>query len=188
MDKTKILCVIDVQNDFITGSLKNEQALSVVPNIIKKIDEFKGDTIFVTQDTHFPDYLSTKEGRNLPVEHCIKGTKGWEINGDVKRALDKAKNRGVKVSYIEKNTFGSFNLIVSLQNALKDLDWENYVTSQIEFIGFCTDICVVSNVLLAKAEFYDTNISVDSSCCAGVTPESHSAALKTMEMCQIKIV
>ena len=188
MDKTKILCVIDAQNDFIDGSLRNEQAINTVPNIVKKIKEFKGDTIFVTQDTHFNDYLTTKEGRNLPVPHCIKGTEGWEINADIKQALDNAKANGIRVTYVEKNTFGSFNLIVCLQKALKDLEWENYATSNIEFIGLCTDICVVSNVLLAKAEFYDTNIIVDSSCCAGVTPESHEAALTTMKMCQVKII
>lgn len=188
MDRTKILCVIDTQNDFITGSLKNEQAINTVPKIVEKIKNFAGDTIFVTQDTHFDDYLSTKEGRNLPVQHCIKGTEGWEINKDIKEALDFAEINGVRVKYIEKNTFGSFNLIVCLKDALKDLEWENYVTSQIEFIGFCTDICVVSNVLLAKAEFYDTNIVVDSSCCAGVTPELHEAAIKTMQSCQVKII
>ena len=188
MDKTKTLIVIDPQIDFIYGSLRNEQAIKAVPNIVKKINEFNGDTIFVTQDTHFKDYLNTKEGRNLPVQHCIKGTLGWDIHCGIKKALDDAEKKGVKVFYIEKNTFGSTTLVNKLKQMLSELEWENYATSQIEFIGFCTDICVVSNVLLTKAEFYDTNIIVDSSCCAGSTPESHEAALLTMKMCQIKII
>lgn len=183
-----ILVVIDCQNDFISGSLKNEEAAKAIPNIVAKIKNFKGGTILVTKDTHFNDYLSTKEGRRLPVEHCIKGTDGWKLNADVKKALDNAVTVGKTVKFIEKNTFGSLNLMEEIRYALRDLEWENYVTSKIEFVGFCTDICVVSNALLAKTEFYDTNIVVDAECCAGVTPESHFAALNTMKMCQIDVI
>lgn len=184
----KILVVVDAQNDFIDGSLRNEQAIQVVPNIVNKINNFKGDTIIVTKDTHYTDYRSTKEGRKLPVEHCIKGTEGWRLNPNIKEALEHAKENGKIVKVIEKDTFGSLNLVTELRYALRDMDWENYVTSKIEFVGFCTDICVVSNVLLAKAEFYDTNIVVDASCCAGVTPETHKAALLTMKQCQVDVV
>ena len=183
-----ILVIIDPQVDFISGALKNEQAIKAVPNIVDKIKNFKGHTILVTKDTHFSDYLSTKEGRYLPVEHCIKGTEGWRIDANIKTALEEAAGSGKEIKFIEKNTFGSLNLMTELRYVLRDLEWENYVTSKIEFIGFCTDICVVSNVLLAKSEFYDTNIVVDASCCAGVTPESHEAALKTMKMCQVNII
>ena len=182
-----ILCVIDAQNDFISGSLGTAEAVVVVPNIVNKIDNFKGDTILVTKDTHFNDYLRTKEGRKLPVEHCIKGTEGWRIEPNIKAALDRAKERNKVVKFIEKDTFGSLNLITEIKYATKDWDWENYVTGKIEFVGFCTDVCVVSNAIMAKAEFQDTNIAVDASCCAGVTPESHEAALNTMKMCQIDI-
>lgn len=183
-----ILVIIDAQVDFTTGALKNEEAINAIPNIALKIKNFKGNTILVTKDTHFSNYLSTKEGRRLPVEHCIKGTEGWKLHPDVKKALDNAISDGKTVKFIEKNTFGSLNLMEEIRYALRDLDWENYATSKIEFVGFCTDICVVSNVLLAKTEFYDTNIVVDAECCAGVTPESHFAALNTMKMCQVDVI
>lgn len=184
----KILVVIDVQNDFVDGSLRNEEAIKRIPNIVKKIREFNGDAILVTQDTHEKDYLSTKEGKKLPVEHCIRGTEGWKINDNVMAALTDAQLRNINVTYIPKPTFGSLDLSTVLMKELRDLDWENYATSMIEFVGFCTDICVVSNVLITKANFYDTNVVVDASCCAGVTPETHKAALDTMKMCQIDIV
>lgn len=184
----KILVVIDVQNDFVDGSLRNEEAINKIPNIVKKIREFNGDAILVTQDTHENGYLSTKEGKKLPVEHCIRGTEGWKINNNVMAALTVAQLRNINVIYIPKPTFGSLELPKEIEKILKDLDWENYATSSIEFVGFCTDICVVSNVLVTKAHFYDVNIVVDASCCAGVTPDTHKAALDTMKMCQIDIV
>lgn len=181
MEKKKFLVVVDVQNDFIDGSLRNEEAIKKVPNIVKKIKEFDGDFIFATMDTHEENYLKTSEGEKLPVEHCIKGTDGWKINKDVKNALNESK---VPVIFIEKPTFGSYELVKRME-ALFDAE----AGADIEFVGYCTDICVVSNVLITKAAFFETgNISVDASCCAGVTPESHEAALTTMQMCQINIV
>lgn len=177
----RILIVVDAQNDFITGSLRNEEAIAAVPALVEKIRSFDGDAIFATKDTHAADYLSTLEGRNLPVVHCVKGSEGWNLDPAVQAALDEAAAKGTPVSYIEKPTFGSYALVEALQ-ALGDAEQD------LEFVGFCTDICVVSNVLLAKAAFYDTaHISVDPACCAGVTPDSHAAALSTMRMCQVEI-
>ena len=177
----KILVVIDAQNDFITGSLRNEEAIAAVPALVSKILSFDGDSVFVTKDTHSPDYLSTPEGSKLPVVHCVKGTEGWQLDPAVQSALDKAAAKGMPVSYIEKPTFGSYDLISELRA-------QGDGPLDLEFVGFCTDICVVSNVLLAKAAFYDrARISVDPACCAGVTPDSHAAALSTMRMCQVEI-
>ena len=188
MEKVKILVVVDVQNDFIDGSLKNEEAIKVVPNIVKKINEFKGNYILVTRDTHHKDYLQTKEGEKLPVEHCIYGTDGWMINSKVAEALhNKELREECIVEYFDKPTFASFGLMneISAHTGTKDGNLE----TDIEFVGFCTDICVVSNALIAKADCYENgNITVDASCCAGVTPESHKAALLTMKMCQINII
>lgn len=180
----KILCVIDAQNDFITGSLRNEEAIKVVPNIVKKINEFDGNVIYVTMDTHGTNYLETDEGKNLPVTHCVKYTNGWLFEPSIKEALDKASERLIRVEYIEKPTFGSYELADRL---FIDSFYDDDVT--VDFVGFCTDICVVSNVLLAKAKLYDRgSIYVYADCCAGVTPESHKAALETMQMCQINII
>lgn len=177
----KILVVIDAQNDFITGSLRNEEAIAAVPALVEKILSFDGCAIFATKDTHAADYLSTPEGLKLPVVHCVKGTDGWNLDSQVQAALDSASARGIPVKYIEKPTFGSYDLIAALK-ALGDEPLD------LEFVGFCTDICVVSNVLLAKAAFYDSaRISVDPACCAGVTPDSHASALSTMRMCQVEI-
>lgn len=167
----KILIVVDMQNDFIDGSLGTKEAVSIVPNVVNKIKEYEvnNDLIIYTKDTHNSDYLSTPEGKKLPVEHCIKGTKGHLIPDEILR-----NNHTI----IEKPTFGSIELI----NYLKTLEFDT-----IELIGLCTDICVISNALLVKAYFYDKVISVDSSCCAGVTPKSHQEALNTMKMCQIEV-
>ena len=183
----EILTVIDTQDDFISGSLRNEEAIKAVPNIVKKIDNFDGDVIYVTQDTHDPDYLYTPEGNKLPVVHCVNRSNGWMINKDVQNALNDAYLRGIDVIYIEKPTFGSFDLIDYIKEDIDKCD--EYEKVNIEFVGFCTDICVVSNVLITKAAFYDrAKIQVDASCCAGVTPESHKAALLTMKMCQVDII
>ena len=183
----EILTVIDTQDDFISGSLRNEEAIKAVPNIVKKIDNFDGDVIYVTQDTHDPDYLYTPEGNKLPVVHCVNRSNGWMINKDVQNALNDAYLRGIDVIYVEKPTFGSFDLIDYIKEDIDKCD--EYEKVNIEFVGFCTDICVVSNVLIAKAAFYDrAKIQVDASCCAGVTSESHKAALLTMKMCQVDII
>ena len=163
----KTLIVIDMQNDFIDGSLGTSEAVAIVDNVKKKIEEYEaaGDEVIFTRDTHHEDYLSTNEGKYLPVVHCIEGTKGWEIS-------DKLHTEGHRI--INKPSFGYTK-------------WSRYDFEELEIVGLCTDICVASNALILKAEFPDIKISVDKNCCAGVTPESHEAALKTMLMCQIEI-
>lgn len=170
----KILVVIDMQNDFIDGSLGTKEAQAIVPAVVRKIKEYKPQNIYATMDTHFANYLETSEGKNLPVEHCIMDTEGWKIRDEVKEAMPEAK-------VITKLTFGSTDLadILFARSGHEDIE--------IELVGLCTDICVVSNALLLKAKMPEVHISVDSGCCAGVTPESHEAALTTMKMCQIDI-
>lgn len=170
----KILVVIDMQNDFVDGALGTPEAVSIVDAVVKKIHSYDRENVYATRDTHQKDYLNTQEGKNLPVEHCIVGTKGWELNDRVVEALKDGK-------VIDKPTFGSVKLVHELSKIGAREEVE------IELVGLCTDICVVSNALLLKAAMPEVKISVDASCCAGVTPESHNAALKTMEMCQIQV-
>lgn len=182
----KILVLVDCQNDFITGSLANKEAQIAVPRIVEKINNFDGDLIIATQDTHWNGYLNTPEGQKLPVEHCIDGTKGWEIEPEINRALLDAADRNIRITHISKNTFGSKTLMETLLTECGYID--NVEPHRIEFAGFCTDICVVSNALLAKAAVYNTSeIFIDSSCCAGVTPELHEKALDVMRSCQINV-
>ncbi len=165
----KTLIVVDMQNDFIDGSLGTKEAQNIVEKVknkIKKYHDAKEQIIF-TRDTHNENYLNTPEGKKLPVKHCIIGTKGWEIA------------EGLEVegaAYIDKPTFGWTHW-----NDIKDFE-------AIELVGLCTDICVVSNALILKAMFPEVEITVDASCCAGVTPQTHKAALETMKMCQIQVV
>ncbi len=163
----KTLIVIDMQNDFIDGSLGTKEAAEIVDKVKNKIAEYvkNGDKIIYTRDTHFDDYLSTSEGKKLPVIHCVKDTYGWQI-------ADGVYADGAEI--IDKLSFGY-------------AEWGKYDFDKIELIGLCTDICVVSNALILKALFPDAEISVDKACCAGVTPETHNAALETMKMCQIDI-
>jgi nicotinamidase-related amidase len=174
---SKILVIVDMQNDFIDGALGTPEAQAMLPRLVKKIDNEPDTTRYIfTKDTHDKDYMSTAEGKKLPVPHCIKGTPGWEIPTCLTEQFCHSPFA------IEKPTFGS----VELMGWINDMATED--TDTIEFVGLCTDICVVSNVLMAKAYFYDKfEIAVDSSCCAGVTPESHEAALATMRMCQINV-
>ena len=171
----KLLIVVDMQKDFVDGALGTPEAVAIVPHVVKKIEGFDGD-IIVTYDTHEENYMETQEGKHLPVPHCIKGTPGWEVDEKVQAALDQKT-----YTAIEKPTFGS--------TALPELIKTVYDPAQIEIelCGLCTDICVVSNALLLKANFLETTVAVDSSCCAGVTPESHNAALLTMKMCQVQV-
>ena len=172
-----ILVVVDMQKDFINGSLGTKEAQAIVANVVTKINDFEGD-IFATLDTHPENYLETAEGKKLPVVHCVNLTDGWLLNEDILMALSTKNYRT-----IEKPTFGSLKLM----SLIKDIiDVEKDVN--IEVVGLCTDICVVSNVLLLKANFPEIKITVDASCCAGVTPETHQAALTTMKMCQIDII
>ena len=170
----RVLIVIDMQNDFVDGALGTKEAVAILDGVADKIRNFSGD-IFVTYDTHTEDYLSTSEGKKLPVAHCIKGTHGWELCPSVTEAL-----KGRSYTAVEKPTFGS--------TALPELLLKKYGTEPFEvtLIGLCTDICVISNALLLKAHFPEYKIGVDPACCAGVTPASHDAALTAMRMCQIE--
>ena len=171
----KFLVVVDMQKDFVDGALGTTEAVAIVPKVTKKISEFDGD-IFVTYDTHFENYMETSEGKKLPVPHCIKGTNGWKLNDEVAKASNRKE-----YTEVEKITFGSVDLPALIKNTAGDEEFS------VELIGLCTDICVVSNALLLKANFPEMEISVDQSCCAGVTPESHNASITTMKMCQINI-
>ena len=171
----KILVVVDMQNDFIDGALGTKEAEAIVERVAAKMKEYDADCIYATRDTHYENYLETSEGKNLPVAHCIKGTYGWEINKIIQKELTNAV-------IIDKPTFGSYELT----EILFDL-YEKEKGLEIELVGLCTDICVVSNALLFKAKMPEAVISADASCCAGVTPESHEAALQTMKMCQIMV-
>lgn len=172
----RFLIVVDIQKDFVDGALGTKEAVTIVPSAVEKIKGFDGE-IFVTFDTHFENYMDTCEGKKLPVPHCIKGTAGWQLNDDISAALT-----GKEYTCVEKLTFGSEELPKLIKSAAKNEEFS------IELIGLCTDICIVSNALILKASFPETQITVDASCCAGVTPESHNAALLTMKMCQINIV
>ena len=168
----RLLVVVDMQKDFIDGSLGTKEAQAIVPNVAEKIRKYQaaGDTVVFTLDTHGENYLDTREGKNLPVIHCIKNTPGWELDA----ALTDFEGKR-----FEKPTFGS-----------KDL--AEWVSEQgfdaIELVGLCTDICVISNAMLVKAYLPEAEISVDASCCAGVTPQSHLNALEAMKMCQIEVI
>ncbi len=166
----KYLIVVDMQVDFITGSLGSKLAEAIVPNVVEKVKNFNGKVIF-TRDTHFENYLQTQEGKKLPVEHCIKDTAGWQICDELKPYVNEV---------IDKITFGS----VDLPQAIKDDD-ENI--EEIELCGLCTDICVISNAMILKASFPEVKIAVDSKCCAGVSMESHNTALNAMRAVQIEI-
>ena len=171
----KLLVVVDMQEDFVRGALGTKEAQAIVPNVVKKIEDWDGD-IIVTQDTHYKNYLDTREGKYLPVKHCIEGTPGHKINDKV---FDALVNRQKNFAFLNKITFGS----TALPEIIRGQNFD-----YIELIGICSDICVVSNAMLLKANYPETDITVDASCCAGVTPESHKAALLTMKMCQINII
>lgn len=164
----KTLIVVDMQNDFISMALGTKEAVAIVPKVREKIRQYidNGDQVIFTRDTHYDDYLQTAEGKYLPVEHCIKGTKGWQI-------ADGLYVEGCKI--IDKPNFGWPH-------------WNQEQLEDVELVGLCTDICVVSNALILKAMFPEVHIQVDSQCCAGVSVESHEAALKTMRMCQVEVV
>ena len=168
----KLLIVVDMQKDFIDGALGTSQAVAIVPKVREKIEAYRaaGDMVIFTRDTHGENYLTTQEGRNLPVVHCVKGTPGWGIAAELPVG-DSA--------VVDKPTFGS----VSLAHRVARLEG----LEAIELVGLCTDICVISNALLLKATLPELPISVDAACCAGVTPESHKNALAAMKMCQIAV-
>lgn len=169
----KVLVVVDMQNDFIHGTLGSKEAVEILPIVQKKILEYRqhGFPVVFTRDTHHENYLETQEGKNLPVPHCIYNTKGWEIASQLNVAASKVVN---------KPTFGSMELVQYIGT--------QYPEMEIEIVGLCTDICVISNAIILKASFPETKITVDASCCAGVTPGTHKNALEAMKLCQISIV
>ena len=171
----KILVVVDMQNDFIDGSLGTPEAQSIVENVKAKIRSYRAGDIFATRDTHSADYLSTQEGKKLPVVHCVKDSHGWQIRADIAELLSDAV-------IVDKPTFGSTELAQKIAAIAKNEE------IAVELVGLCTDICVVSNALLLKATLPEISISVDSSCCAGVSPSTHEAALETMRCCQVDVI
>lgn len=171
----KILIVIDMQNDFIDAALGSEEAVAVVETVKEKIRSYPAENVIATMDTHGENYMQTQEGKYLPVPHCIRGSEGWLIRPDIAELLTGAK-------IYEKPVFGS----TVLAEDLKELSEKEEI--ELELIGLCTDICVVSNALLLKSVIPEVKISVDAACCAGVTPEKHLAALETMRSCQIQVI
>jgi len=168
----KLLIVVDMQNDFITGALGSRQAKRILPNVIAKVDEYKADCceIIFTRDTHHNGYLSTQEGRLLPVIHCVEGTEGHKVASGL-------ETDGCTV--LDKPAFGSLKLAETAAKGGYD---------EIELCGLCTDICIVSNALIIKAQLPETKITVDAGCCAGTSEEGHKAALLTMKMCQVNVI
>ena len=184
----RLLVVVDMQNDFIDGSLVSDSAKSIVPNVVNKIRNADKDTLVAfTMDTHFSDYSETLEGKMLPVKHCLNNSEGWRINRDVANAWFEFTGMIIhepefrENNAIIKTTFGSLNLMNFLLREGKTFD-------EIEFVGLLSEICVISNVLMTRAALPDMPIIVDASCCAGATPEKHKAALEVMKSCQIEII
>lgn len=174
----KILIVVDMQNDFVTDALGTKEAVEIVPAVVARVEKAKaeGETIIFTRDTHQENYMQTQEGANLPVPHCIEGTKGWQIINALQTLTEGH-------TIIDKPTFGSS----ALGEMLVQLQKQNEI-EQITLIGLCTDICVISNAMLAKAFLPEVPIVIEEGCCAGVTPDSHKNALEAMKMCQMKVV
>ena len=173
-----LLVVIDMQNGFITGSLGSKEAEAIVPKVKEKLEGFEGNVIF-TRDTHTKEYLKTQEGKNLPVEHCIKDSVGWEIESSLQPYTMKPET-----IVLDKESFGSLQLAKAIETILRDT---KEPIEEIELVGLCTDICVISNAIILKAAFPEIPVAVDSSCCAGVTIQSHENALEAMKMCQINV-
>ena len=181
--KKKVLIVIDVQNDFITGALRNEEAIKALPNIVNLLKTESFDETYVTMDTHGKDYLKTLEGQKLPVEHCIEGTWGWHMPEEV-TATKAIQNAEI----YEKPTFGSRELANHLWAHINNENFSSLQDYEFTIVGFCTDICVVSNALMLRANFPNNTIRLIENCTAGVTPESKAAAIQVLTMNQIEIV
>lgn len=179
----KILVVVDMQNDFVDGALGTPEAVKIVPCVVAKIKKYIDEErlIYFTRDTHEEDYLETQEGQKLPVEHCVEGTRGWQFNPEIEALVYEIDQDSRDVVF-EKPGFGSIRLSETLRREFKDEK-----NLEIELVGLCTDICVVTNALLLKTYLPNAQITVDASCCAGVTPKSHHEALNVMQMCQVNI-
>ena len=170
----KILVVVDMQKDFVDGSLGTAEAEAILANVRKKISSYPIENVYATLDTHQENYQETQEGSFLPVKHCIEGSDGWLIHESIRDLM-----RGARI--FTKPTFGSIHLC----EALKEENEKEPIA--IEVIGLCTDICVITNALMLKAFMPEVPISLDETCCAGVTPARHQAALETMRSCQIAV-
>ncbi len=179
----RVLVVVDMQNDFISGSLGTEQAQSIVPEVCTRLRQAQAreERVFLTLDTHGPDYLDTQEGQALPVAHCIRETPGWKLNAQVEEAA------GAQAVRVEKGTFGSLKLARLLGALCQNKGLENGKGLEIELCGVCTDICVIANALLIKAALPEAHLRVRPRLCAGVTQEKHLAALEVMRSCQVTI-
>ena len=171
----KLLVVVDMQNDFINGVLKTPEAQDIIPKVVNKIKNWEGE-VWSTKDTHYDNYLQTNEGKHLPIEHCLFDTEGWNLVSPVQEALQ--KHRGNSLCFY-KTTFGS----LELATRIRAFDFD-----EVELVGVCTDICVITNALLIKTICPDMQVSVDASCCAGVTPEKHLEALSIMKSCHIEVI
>lgn len=183
-EKNKILVVVDMQADFVSGSLGSEAAKAIVPEVVEKIRNWDG-WIIATRDTHKEQYLSSHEGRYLPVPHCIEGSEGWQIIPEVTEALEKHDGwAGAR----NKVTFGDEGLPAAVKELLERGGISDYSKAQITLIGLDTDICVISNALILRAAFPETDMAVDSACCAGSSPEAHAAALTILRSCQIEVL
>ena len=180
----KVLVVIDMQNDFVDGALGTPEAQAIVDKVVTRVANSQNELILFTRDTHGDDYLTTPEGKKLPVLHCIKGTDGWQVNSKIMTAWRANKNTIIEPTLqdnsIDKPVFGSVDLVEFLK-ARKDQ------IEQIELLGVCTDICVVSNAIMIKNTMPEVKLTVNSSCCAGVTPKTHAEALSVMTMCQVDV-
>ena len=177
----KVLVVVDMQKDFIDGALGSPEAQAIVPNVIAKIAEYKKNgVILFTRDTHFNDYMNTQEGKYLPVPHCIKNTEGWVIPKEI-------LPNEIEAEVVDKYTFGRRNIADDVWIAC-GRKYGRHDIESIEVVGLCTDICVVSNVLILKSVYHEIPIIVDSKCCAGVTPAKHEAALEVMRSCQVEVL
>ncbi len=172
--KQELLVVVDMQKDFIDGALGTKEAEAIVEKVCTLIEQYPSENIYATKDTHTEHYLETQEGKHLPVVHCVKGTEGWQF--------DKRLERLNRATVLEKPVFGSAELV----HRMKERAEKEPIS--ITLVGLCTDICVVSNAILLKNHLPDVELFVKADCCAGVTPETHEAALTTMKMCQIQIV
>lgn len=178
----KILVVVDMQKDFIDGVLGTPEAQKIVPNVEKKIKEAIGDGQMVafTVDTHYSNYMDTEEGKNLPVPHCIMGTDGINLAPGIDKLARDAMQAGKRAAFFRKETFGSIGMA--------DLFKSNDTIEEVELVGLCTDICVISNAMVMKAALPNAHIVVDAACCAGVTPESHDTAIAAMKACQVEVI
>ena len=181
----KVLIIVDMQKDFINGSLGTAEAVNIVSNIVKRMENSNGELILFTKDTHQEDYLNTAEGKKLPVPHCIVGTDAWMIDEAILNAW-RNNSSTIRLPELHENTFaksvfGSVDLVAFLKARSADI-------SEIEILGVCTDICVISNAIMIKNTMPETKINVNANCCAGVTPKTHDEALSVMKMCHIDVI